>query len=37
MEKNECKQYTMDAIKLNNYRIVTYKLFQSLYSNNYNK
>jgi len=27
-ENNECKQYAMDAIKINlNYRIVTYNLF----------
>ena len=36
-ENNECKQYAMDAIKINlNYRIVTYNLFRSLYIGNNN-
>ena len=30
-------QWMLLNYKLNNYRIVAYKLFQSLYSNNYNK
>ena len=36
-ENNECKQYAMDAIKINlNYRIVTYNQFWSLYISNNN-